>query len=388
MTADILRGSRVVSNVFLLAAGLGLSISGNITAHGGYLLTMTDLGSISGPALANPVEAGPLSADFVTYLLTLKSDDGSTVRAVDVDLRGVFQQEWKWDGGSGAYAPSASGASMTGRDSHLLPSADALFAVSASEDNNVFPTSIDLDAPEVSDVGLGSRLAGVWASPGISKYSMDLAYLVLPRGYESQLEYKIVVANDLGETHSFYQGASFPEPPPPPPVVTLPDPAPVELPGETPPASWPTPPIAETPPIDDPPETDPTEIEIPPIVTAPDIGNTVILQPWDPIVSQIELLNGSAIRPLILTRYPEGAWYESLGTIDPESVVPIETYNLESYVSLANYFSACDSTSTPLAYFTNAASFGDFDSTAVSVPEPTTWLLLVLGVAALNCRRR
>lgn len=198
--------------------------------------------------------AGGWGDDWVPYVLGVASDDGTRIGAVDVDLRGVFHQRWNWSEETQDFTASPRGLNLGGSDSQLLMPENALLPVAPFEDNNSSSANLSLpNVPGKFNYGVGSQLKGVWGFPGASATSQNLAYLVMPRGYESQLEYAIDVASPTGDLFRFRQGASFPALPPEPPVVvpeTLPkhlNPLPsvvMPTPAGTPPTS-PQPPVSQ-----------------------------------------------------------------------------------------------------------------------------------------------
>ncbi len=218
-SASIAAVARSATRCTAFAATLGLLLGGQNAAKGGYDIFINPVdSSISG-----------LNADWASYILGVSSDDGSQIAAVDVDLKGTFRQEWRWDYDTGSYVPTpASHYYHYSGDSHLLVADNALTVVSASEDRDAS--------------GVGTQMKGVWGIPGGNAISLDLAYMVIPRGSESQLEYAIDVGNPSGEVINFRQGASFPMPSPQP--LSPPLPAPVSPPVTTqPPYVPPTAPL-------------------------------------------------------------------------------------------------------------------------------------------------
>lgn len=203
-----------------VAATLGLSLLGGNFASGGFNIFLNPADPATLDANWN---AGGWGDDWMPYILGVASDDGSRIGAVDVDLRGVFHQRWNWSEESLDFAASARGLGVSGGDSHLLMPDNALLPVTPYEDNNLSSANLSLpDVPGKYDYGIGSQLKGVWGIPGAPATSQNLAYLVMPRGYESQLEYAIDVADSRGQLSRFRQGASFPALPPEPQVV-IPD---------------------------------------------------------------------------------------------------------------------------------------------------------------------
>jgi hypothetical protein len=278
----IARSDLLPGFVAKLAAGslLVLAIAAGAQAGSSVFLTpVADLGALpfSSDSGLNPL---PASNDWVSYILGVSTDDGSKIQAVDVNLKGPFGQTWNWDTDSNSFASTPSSLNITGSDSHLMLPANALSAVNPTEDINALPASGS------TGFGLGSTMHGVWAVPGAASAtaSMDLAYLVMPRGLESQLEYAIDGADGNGNMlFQFRQGASFPPPPPPP--APLP----------SPPAPMPTPPAI----VDQPPILPPAGTTTPPPASPPQAPPDISVNPPEGSVITIDPLNPSVVEPTL-----------------------------------------------------------------------------------------
>jgi hypothetical protein len=188
-------------------------------------------------AIDTGLNSPPYSDNWVSYILGVSTDDGSKIQAVDVKLKGIFHQRWGWNADTLGFDATPTSLNTTSGDSHLLPDANALLPVPPTEDNNAFLTPQALpDVPELFDYGVGSSIKGVWAFPGSQNAvtSVNLAYLVIPRGSESQLEYEIKGYAGTGDKlFDLTQGSSFPPPPAPPPPPSPPPPPPPPTPPTT-----------------------------------------------------------------------------------------------------------------------------------------------------------
>ena len=188
-----------------------------------FLTPVADLGALpfSSDSGFNSLPAGN---DWVSYVLGVSTDDGSKIQAVDVNLKGTFGQRWNWDADGQSFASTPNSLVTTGSDSHLMMPTNALSPLMPAEDGSLLNSAgLPFGTPNSSSFGVGSTMHGAWAVPGIESAttSMNLAYLVIPRGSESQLEYAIDGADGNGNMlFQFRQGASFPPPLPPPPFVT------------------------------------------------------------------------------------------------------------------------------------------------------------------------
>jgi hypothetical protein len=237
-----------------------------------FLTPVADLG-----ALPFSSESGfsslPAGNDWVSYILGVSTDDGSKIQAVDVNLKGTFAQRWNWDADAQSFASTPNSLIATGGDSHLMMPSNALSPLAPSEDGSLLNSAgLSLEGPDSFSYGAGSMMRGVWAVPGIESAttSMNLAYLVIPRGSESQLQYAIDGAGSNGDMlFQFRQGAAFPPLPPPPKPLPLPPvfEPPIASPPIAPPSVDPpgtiTPP--SVPPSFPPPNFDPPSPQISPV---------------------------------------------------------------------------------------------------------------------------
>ena len=256
----------------VVATGLSLVFVLATSAQAGFNVFLTPVEDplvvpgASGTGLGAP----SADADWASYILGVSGDDGSQIQAVDVSLVGTFRQELNWDADAECFVSTPNGLNISGGDSHLLTHPDALFAVAPTEDNSLLSSGASLPAlPGTLDNGLGSSMRTVWGVPRVTFSSMNLAYLVIPRGSESQLQYAIDGAGPNGDMlFQFRQGAAFPPPPPKP----LPLPPVVEPPIASPPIAPPSvdPPGTITPPPPPSPTTPQPPVETqPPIESAP-----------------------------------------------------------------------------------------------------------------------
>ncbi len=153
---------------------------------------------------------------WVAYQLSLVTDDGSNITAIDVSQgagRGIFatfhQQQLLFP----AAADTPNGAPNTLQsDSHLTPITGALTGEASAEDNNGVNASNMVDNP-FFNYGTGTFLTGAWGIPGPSQSdTAQLAYIVIPVGSEPSINIQISVASANG-TFVLDESAFFiPEP--------------------------------------------------------------------------------------------------------------------------------------------------------------------------------
>ena len=141
----------------------------------------------------NPDAALP--APWASYRLSLHSNAGEIIQGLDVTIVGPMHQRWDdtdFDCNP-TENPTANGLSQVNGDSHLLAPAGSLFGEGPSEDNPATGSPLPNPDPCTRIYGVGSYLRGAWAMPNLST-TADLAYIVVPKGSESQLSLDVRVA--------------------------------------------------------------------------------------------------------------------------------------------------------------------------------------------------
>jgi hypothetical protein len=115
------------------------------------------------------------------YILSLQTDDGSLISAVEVNITGRLHQRWNYVEDEFAFVPTPRSLNITNGDSHLLIPTNGLIPVNPTENNNI--TQSPLADTATRDYGYGNFLKGVWGIPGASQSNrIDFAYLVVPNG--------------------------------------------------------------------------------------------------------------------------------------------------------------------------------------------------------------
>lgn len=119
-----------------------------------------------------------LGAPWRAYQLTLQSNAGELIQAVDVSITGnKLHQRWIDTDFDGITDPSPIGQASSGRgDSHLTSPAGSPFGLAATETNSLSGSPLP-SVPGTTEYGLGN-LRGAWAVPTAST-TVNLAYIVI-----------------------------------------------------------------------------------------------------------------------------------------------------------------------------------------------------------------
>lgn len=163
------------------------------------LATAANAGIVGSATVVAPPFAAPDAAltGFVAYQLSIATDDGSLISAVDVSMLGKFHQRWSDTDFDGIPNPSPNGPASNGRgDTHLTLISGALVGSAPTENNNIFPSPL----PDgVFDYGVGTILGGAWGIPGPSQTTgANLAYIVIPEGSIPTMSINVQVATSNG----------------------------------------------------------------------------------------------------------------------------------------------------------------------------------------------
>lgn len=140
------------------------------------------------------------------YQLSIETDDGALITAVDITLTAstpIFHQRWIDVDFDGFSDPSPNGLAYDGRgDSHLTMISGGLVGRALTENKITAVGGLpDTFVPFVGgyDYGYGDLLSGAWGVPAaLQSTSADLAYLVIPDGTESNLDFQITAATTTG----------------------------------------------------------------------------------------------------------------------------------------------------------------------------------------------
>ncbi len=131
------------------------------------------------------------------YALSVMTDDGSKIWAVDVNITGRLHQRWFIDPEFGETTPTPSGTSVTNGDSHLTPIAGALFGSEAREDNSGVGSPLPDTATR--DYGYGTFLRGAWGIPSASQTNnANIGYVVIPENEVPNLNINVSVGTSNG----------------------------------------------------------------------------------------------------------------------------------------------------------------------------------------------
>ena len=155
-------------------------------------------GGPTGGDFGNP-DAGLNGTGWSSWQVTVSTDDGDVITAVDVRIEGPIHQRWADNDFEGVpNDPTPIGAAGNPRgDSHLTLAAGALIGSAPAEDNNSNP---DFNSPLPADAtrgyGVGTFMSGAWGIPGASQTtSTPIAFVVLPPGQQATLIYDISTNN-------------------------------------------------------------------------------------------------------------------------------------------------------------------------------------------------
>lgn len=173
-------------------------------ARGGVMGLSTTVTTFSSPDAALTGHTG--------YILSLQTDDGSLISAVDVNITGQLHQRWNFSADDEVFVGTPSSLNITNGDSHLLIPANGLIASTPTENNNVSPSPLADTATR--DYGYGSFLKGAWGVPGTSQTNkLDFAYIVVPNDSVPQISIAGLAATSNG-TFPFSHRQIIPLPPP------------------------------------------------------------------------------------------------------------------------------------------------------------------------------
>lgn len=174
---------------------------------------------VMGISSVNRTFAAPDSAltGHIGLFLSVMTDDGSAISAVDVNITGQLHQRWGFEPDAEVLLPTPNSLNTTNGDSHLMPVVGALVGSELREDNNL--SGSPLTSTATRRYGYGSFLRGAWGIPGASQTNKaNLAYIVIPEASVPSLQVNGQVATTNG-TFSFTK-AIFADQPPLPAILT------------------------------------------------------------------------------------------------------------------------------------------------------------------------
>ncbi len=141
------------------------------------------------------------------YVLSIGTDDGSTIAAVDVRVSGKFHQRWEIDPVTGGLTTTPRSLVTTSGDSHHIIPDHGLIFVTPVENNNLAPSPLADTATR--DHGYGNSIVAVWGIPGNLQLStMALTYLIIPDTDINTLDLTVLAAtNPPGPSFYTLRGA-------------------------------------------------------------------------------------------------------------------------------------------------------------------------------------
>ena len=179
---------------FVAVAGVLL---GGTLAQAAIIGTATLIKNPPGVAFGAPEAALP--APWVSYRLSVASDSGEIIQAVQANIVGQLHQRWSDADEDTVLEPTPNPAAVNflNGDSHLAAPAGSLFGSGPSEDNSL--AGSPLPNTTTRFYGVGSFLQAAWALPAASVgTSADVAYIVIPAGTEPNLNISVRLADPTG----------------------------------------------------------------------------------------------------------------------------------------------------------------------------------------------
>ena len=168
----------------------------------------------AGLPFASPDSA--LGGPWVSYKLGIQATAGELIQAVDVSITGQLHQRWSSTNSDGMYdTPTANSANAANGDSHFMATHTMLFASGPTEDNPATFAPLGGGSPLSptntvdTGYGVGTSMSAVFGIPGPAATSMNLAYIVIPKGSESSLNIDVKVADPNGDIVSVLSVCNF-----------------------------------------------------------------------------------------------------------------------------------------------------------------------------------
>ena len=163
-----------------------------------------------------------LGSPWVSYRLSLTATGTDTIQAVDATITGPLHQRWTSSNSDGVYdTATGNSTNTTNGDSHFMATASMLFASGPTEDNPFTGSPLSPSNTADTGYGVGTSMSAVFGPPGAAVTSLNLAYIVIPKGSESSLTYHVNVLNPNGDIIATLDNSPFPLPPLPPVVTNL-----------------------------------------------------------------------------------------------------------------------------------------------------------------------
>ena len=185
------------SSLFL-AAATALSLTAGASAPGAVIATATLIKEPPATPFGAPDAALP--APWVSYRLSLTADGGDLIQAVEMSISGQLHQRWVSTNYDGVYdTPTGNSTNQTNGDSHFMATAGMLFASGPTEDNPATGSPLSPLNDDSTGRGVGTFMSATFGSPGTALTSMNVAYIVVPKGSEPNLDIQLQVFNPMGE---------------------------------------------------------------------------------------------------------------------------------------------------------------------------------------------
>jgi hypothetical protein len=192
-------GTRTVQRV---AASLCLAILMAASAKAGVIVTGT---LIRDPSAALPFTApdAALGAPWISYRLSLEAFGGDTIQAVEATITGQLHQRWTSSNVDGIYDTSTGNSTnQSNGDSHFMAitaGSQMLFANGPNEDNDISTSPLSPSNTDATGWGVGTSMSATFGPAGAAVTQMNVAYIVIPKGSEPNLNIRLNVFNPVGD---------------------------------------------------------------------------------------------------------------------------------------------------------------------------------------------
>jgi hypothetical protein len=154
---------------------------------------------IKDPSAGVPFGApdGALGSPWASYLISVQATGGSLIQAAEVQIAAPLHQRWAASNFDGVYdTPTGSSTNATNGDSHLSAPPSYLFGAPPLEDNPFVGSPLSATNNDSTGYGIGTHLSSSFAPPGPAVTSMNLAYIVIPKG--AAMDIKVRIADPVG----------------------------------------------------------------------------------------------------------------------------------------------------------------------------------------------
>jgi hypothetical protein len=161
-----------------------------------------------------------LGSPWVSYRLSLMATGTDTIQAVDATITGPLHQRWTSSNSDGVYdTATGNSTNTTSGDSHFMATASMLFASGPTEDNPFTGSPLSPSNTADTGYGVGTSMSAVFGPPGAAVTSLNLAYIVIPKGTGPSMDIHMNALNPNGDIIAQLIATDFFGQPVQPPVV-------------------------------------------------------------------------------------------------------------------------------------------------------------------------